>query len=131
MSGTPGEAGFTLVEALVAMAILAVAATGLLRATAEHLDVAAALEARLAAGLAAENALAAARLGLHPAAATGRWSTGIAARPSADPAVTALTVTVRDGGIAVALRGFAPAGAAPGEAPSDSGARTDAEGPAR
>ncbi len=104
------DAGFSLVEALVAMALLAVAATGLLQATARHLDAVAAIESRAAAGWSAENALTEARLGLPAMSGTilgRRWQVGITGSASPDPGVVALTVSTRSDGVAGVLRGFA------------------------
>lgn len=50
--------GFTLIEALVALAILAVAAAGIIGATERHIDTVSGLERRTAARWVAENKLA-------------------------------------------------------------------------
>lgn len=63
-----GEAGFTLVETLVALAILALAAMALLGATEAHIRTIAGLEARAAAQWAAENHLAELAIGARPQA---------------------------------------------------------------
>lgn len=60
------EAGFTLIETLVALAVLAVSSVALLGATEAHLARVGALEYRAAAMLAAQNYLAEATLGLEP-----------------------------------------------------------------
>lgn len=52
------DRGFTLIEALVALVIMGIAAAGLLRATEAHVDRVAGLEARAAALWVAENRLA-------------------------------------------------------------------------
>ena len=52
------EEGFSLIEALVALAILAVAATGLIRAAEAHVDSVRGLELRAAAQWVAEDRLA-------------------------------------------------------------------------
>lgn len=106
---TDATDGFTLIETLVAMAVLAVAATGLVRATEGHVDLIGRIEARVAGGWAADNALVAARLGLPPAPESllGReWHVAVAARPSDDPEVAALTVTATSPAASVALAGF-------------------------
>lgn len=63
-----GDAGFTLVETLVALAVLAMAAMALLGATEVHIRNIAALEARAAAQWAAENHLAELVIGSEPEA---------------------------------------------------------------
>ena len=63
-----GDAGFTLVETLVALAVLAMAAMALLGATQAHIRNIAALEARAAAQWAAENHLAELVIGAKPQA---------------------------------------------------------------
>lgn len=52
------DRGFTLIEALVALVIMGIAAAGLLRATEAHVDRVTGLEARAAALWVAENRLA-------------------------------------------------------------------------
>lgn len=52
------EQGFSLIEALVALAVLAIAAVGLVRATESHIDSTRAMERRAAAMWVAENRLA-------------------------------------------------------------------------
>ena len=104
-----GAAGFTLIEVLVAMTVLAVAAAGFVRATTGHVDTVAALEMRSAGGWAADNALAEARAGLAPASSTvlGRtWRVAVASRASDDRDIAALVVTAESGSVRVALRGF-------------------------
>ncbi|KKK60035.1 hypothetical protein LCGC14_3028410, partial [marine sediment metagenome] len=58
------EAGFTLIEALVAMAVLATSAVSLLAAVETHIGRISELERRTAARWVAENALAAQTAGL-------------------------------------------------------------------
>lgn len=60
------ETGFTLIETLVALAVLAVSSVALLGATEAHLARIGALEYRAVAMLAAQNYLAEATLGLEP-----------------------------------------------------------------
>ncbi len=120
------DTGFSLIEALVAMALLAVAATGLLQATARHVDAVAAIEARAAAGWAADNALTEARLGLPvgPETLLGRrWSPRVTSGISDDPSIVALTATVRGGGIEAVVRGFAARPAITAVAAAPRGAR--------
>jgi general secretion pathway protein I len=61
-----GDAGFTLIETLVALAVLALSSIAFLGATEAHVARIGALEYRAAAQLAAENYLAEASLGLEP-----------------------------------------------------------------
>lgn len=106
---TTTDAGFTLIETLVAMAVLAVAATGLVRATEGHVDLIGALESRVAGGWAVDNALTEARLGLTPAPTTllgQRWTSVVVARASDDPDVSALTVTAAGSAKSVIRHGF-------------------------
>lgn len=63
------EAGFTLIETLVALVILAMSAISLLGATEAHINRIAALENRAAAQWVLENYLAEMTLGLTPAPA--------------------------------------------------------------
>lgn len=63
------EAGFTLIETLVALVILAMSAISLLGATEAHINRIAALENRAAAQWVLENYLAELTLGLQPAEA--------------------------------------------------------------
>ncbi|MBV8972372.1 MAG: prepilin-type N-terminal cleavage/methylation domain-containing protein [Sphingomonadaceae bacterium] len=110
------DAGFSLIEGLVAMAVLAVAAAGLLQATARRLDLAAGTEARVAAGLAADNALTAARLGIDEPPAVflrRRVAVRTAAAVSADRAIDGVVVTAVAGGVAARLHGFADHPATP------------------
>ena len=97
-----GEDGFTLIEAMVALLILGIAATGIIRAAEAHVDNLHALERRAAAGLVAENALAEARLGLPSTQAQPmlgfRWSVRTSLSGSADPDLQQVTVQVSPAG---------------------------------
>jgi general secretion pathway protein I len=112
---TPRDAGFTLIEALVAMAVLAVASAGLIRATSAHIDLIRGVEARTIAGWVAENRLVEATLPGSPASPAtvtmlGRqWQVTSTAKPSDDPELAAVTVTVAPSGATqplATLRGF-------------------------
>ena len=90
---TRGEQGFSLIEALVALAILAISAVGLIRAAEAHVDSVRGLERRAAAQWVAENRLAELAV---PGAATadgdvamlGRaWQVTTTYAPTADPAL--------------------------------------------
>lgn len=63
------DSGFSLIEALVALAVLAIATVGLIRATESHIDSTRAMERRAAAMWVAENRLAEIQLA-DPAANT-------------------------------------------------------------
>ena len=99
------EAGFTLIEALVALAILAVASVGLIRATEAHVDSVRGLEGRAAAQWVAENRLA--ELGLPDAFPGGdapvemlgiRWDVRSTSRQTDDPDLRSVSVTVHPEG---------------------------------
>ncbi|MGB3794917.1 MAG: type II secretion system minor pseudopilin GspI [Alteraurantiacibacter sp.] len=116
---TGKEAGFTLIEALVAMVILAVAGVGIIRATEAHIDRLQSLERRAAAQWAAENALAEARLGLSPAAdgtveiLQWRWDVSVTRSASDDPDLELVSVAVMQENEAtplITLRGFVDQG---------------------
>ena len=97
----PDNAGFTLIEALVALAILAIAAVGLVRAAEAHVDSVRGLERRAAAQWVAENRLA--ELGLHNAPGQDgavamlnyRWSVTTKRAATSDPDLQAVTISVR------------------------------------
>lgn len=117
----PSQRGFTLIEAMVALAILGIAAVGIVRAAEAHIDTLYGLERRAAALLVAENALAEAGLGLGTAIAGGqevtmlgsRWTVRIALSGSADPDLQLATVRIAPVGgseTVVTLRGFVDRG---------------------
>ncbi len=122
------DRGFTLIEALVALVIMGIAAAGLLRATEAHVDRVAGLEARAAALWVAENRLAELALadswppevdmlGRH-------WRITEHRSPSSDPDLVKVDVAVgevspaspsgsaRQPGSLVTLSGFIDTGAA-------------------
>lgn len=106
-----GDAGFTLIESLVALAILATAAVSLLAATEGHVARIAGLESRALAQIAAENYLAELELGAD--ADIGRttllghdFEIAAARVPTADPDLVRLDIAVNDAGGASVLRGF-------------------------
>lgn len=93
------EAGFTLIEALVAMAVLAVGAVSLLTATESHSTRIGQVIDRTAARWAAETRLTELRLGLTPdpgpVESFGRsWRVSEANVTTDDPALARVTVSV-------------------------------------
>lgn len=116
----PSETGFSLIEALVALLILAVASVGLIGATEAHIDSIGGIERRVVAQWVAENALTTLSL---PGAGVpvGRvrmldrdWQVAVQRQPTADPDIQAVTVAVGTAGSAspdVRLRGFVDEGA--------------------
>lgn len=107
-----GEDGFTLVEALVALAILATGAVALLGATEAHVARIGGLETRALAQIVAENRLAEIELGLgaEPMEAPildRRFAVAAETAETSDPELVRIDLTVADArtGI-VALRGF-------------------------
>ncbi|KAF0675839.1 type II secretion system minor pseudopilin GspI [Profundibacterium mesophilum] len=122
MSGRATDAGFTLIEALVAMAVLATSAMTLLAAVETHIGRIGALEQRSAARWVAQNTLAAVQLGLPAPRVSDmlgeEWTIETERRPTEDPDLEQVTVTVgrpredARGGVAglVTLLGFADTG---------------------
>lgn len=108
-----GEAGFTLIETLVALAVLAASSVAFLAATEAHVLRIGALESRAAALLAAQNYLAEVTLGLEPGAEAVLLGVTYAVTaqrsPTADPDLQRLDITVTDaaaGKIHARLTGF-------------------------
>lgn len=113
------QAGFTLLETLVALAVVAIAAAGILRAVQGHVDRVRAIELRSAARWVAENRLA--ELALNPKdVASGsrvemlghQWQVTVTMRGSADPDLRLAEVAVAPPGDRplVTLKGFVDAG---------------------
>lgn len=99
------EAGFTLMEALVAMAVLAVGAVSLLTATEGHAARIGEVIDRTAARWVAEARLAELRLGVEPepgpVESYGRtWAVTAEIAPTDDPALARATVAVAPEGAA-------------------------------
>lgn len=123
---TRGDSGFTLIEALVAMAVLAVGAVSLLSATEGHSARIGQVVDRTAARWAAEHRLAALRLGVEPAPGPveslgGDWDVAVETAPTDDPDLLRVTVRVGPAGgdpaaPLVSLVGYVEADGAPGEA---------------
>jgi len=113
------EAGFTLIETLVALAVLATSAVALLGATEAHIARIADLESRAAAQWAAENALADLTLG-QPLDGTPDPMFGIGfvlaatATPTSDPDLARTDISATDaasGQVFARLTGFLDIGA--------------------
>lgn len=113
------EQGFSLIEALVALAVVGIAAAGLIRASEGHVDAIRGLERRAAAQWVAENRLAELRLaGPHPQPAEEemlgyRWRIAESYRLSDDPDLRQVEVRVLPAGESaplVTLHGFVDAG---------------------
>ncbi len=117
--------GFTLIEAMVAMAILAIATAGIIRAAEAHVDVLRGLERRASAQWVAENALAEAGAGMGAGAIgartdwrdaamlASRWQVRTRELASADHDLHQIVVEVRapnETTPTVTLRGFVDAG---------------------
>ncbi len=109
------EAGFTLIEALVAMTVLAVGAVSLLTATESHVARIGQVVDRTAARWAAETRLTEFRLDLvpeqGPVESLGRsWAVQAESAPTDDPALARVTVTVApaeaEGAPLVTLTGY-------------------------
>jgi general secretion pathway protein I len=100
--GGRAEGGFTLVEVLVALVILAVAAAGLIGAAEAHVDSIRSIEARAAAQWVAENRIA--ELTVSQDAVPGGpgavemlgqlWTVQLSKRASEDPDLEAMTISV-------------------------------------
>jgi general secretion pathway protein I len=107
------EAGFTLIESLIALAILSITAVSFLRSTEANITRVSAIEARLAAAWAAQNRLTELELGLSPAEGQvpmlGQTVT-IAVRqiPTFDPSLLEVEVTAsaQDGSASFHLSGL-------------------------
>lgn len=109
-----GDAGFTLIETLIALAILAMASMALLGATEAHIRSIAALEARAAAQWATENHLAELVIGAEPdaepAAMLGHsFAVAETRSPTSDPGLEQVDLAATDlgdGQVYARLTGF-------------------------
>lgn len=121
LSRPPVREGFTLMEALVALTILAVAGTGLVRTTEAHVDQVRGLQTRTIAQWVAENRLI--ELELDPASlAAGKervemlgrnWDVSVDVDTTEDPDLAKVTVAVAPDGSddsAAVLTGFVDTG---------------------
>lgn len=92
--------GFSLIEALVALAVLAIATVGLVGAVEQHIDSTRAMERRAAAMWVAENRMA--EVTLNDPAANGDavqmlgqdWQVGVRRSATDDPEIARVRVTV-------------------------------------
>lgn len=110
------RAGYSLMEAMVALFILAVATVGLTRATQTHIDGVRGLEQRVVAQWVAENRLVELNLAgaVAPTASTVRmmdrdWTVNVRTRATDDPDLLAVDVAVAEAGTTgatVRLSGF-------------------------
>ncbi len=115
------DAGFTLIETLVALAVLAISAVALLGATEAHIARIADLQSRAAAQWAAENALADLVL-QQPLTESPDAMLGVALRlasvstPTTDPDLARVDITateITSGQVLARLTGFIDTGANP------------------
>ena len=114
--GSESRDGYSLMEAMVALFILAIATVGVTRATQQHIDGVRGLEQRVIAQWVAENRLVELNLegGAAPAATTVRmmhrdWSVDVATRATDDPDLLAVDLSVAEAGVTgaqVRLSGF-------------------------
>jgi general secretion pathway protein I len=113
------DAGFTLIETLVALAVLAMSAVALLGATEAHIARISDLETRAAALWAAENMLAELTLGVAPETAPEPmlgigFALAVTSSPTQDPDLTRVDITASAAGgpVLARLTGFLDASAA-------------------
>jgi general secretion pathway protein I len=97
------QGGFSLIEALVALAVLAIAAVGLMRTVEAHIDSTRGLERRAVAMWVAENRLAEleldARAGASEVDMLGqRWRVAVARKATDDPEIVQVRITVQGSG---------------------------------
>ncbi len=97
------DEGFSLIEAMVALAVLAIASVGLVGAVEQHIDSTRAMERRAAAMWVAENRLAEIQLG-DPAAATPqvellgqRWQVAVDRNATEDAGIDRVRIAVSTG----------------------------------
>ncbi len=116
-----GDAGFTLIETLIALAILAMASMALLGATEAHIRTIAALESRAAAQWATENHLAELTIGAAPDAEPApmlghSFAIAETRSPTSDPGLEKVDLAATDlddGRVHARLTGFILRGADP------------------
>jgi general secretion pathway protein I len=92
------DGGFSLIEALVALAVLAIATVGLVGAVEQHIDSTRAMERRAAALWVAENRLAELSLGAVAPAEVAmlgeRWRVAVGRQGTDDPEIARVKVQV-------------------------------------
>lgn len=99
-----GDEGFSLIEALVALLVLAIGAAGLVRAAEAHVDSIRSLERRAAAQLVAQNRLAELALPGAPAGPSRvemlgqRWAVAVTESATDDPDLAKVRVAVSGDG---------------------------------
>ncbi len=102
--GEDTDAGFSLIEAMVALAVLAIATVGLIGAVEQHIDSTRGVERRAIAMWVAENRLADLEVGTPEANGEtvdmlGRnWSVAVNRTATSDPALDRVTITVAPAG---------------------------------
>lgn len=123
MTPQPTDAGFTLIEAMVALLILSIATVGLAKATQGHVDLIRGLQSRAAAQWVAENRLV--ELAVEPPAATEgeksvemlgqSFRVRVQMRATDDPELSRADVSVSEPGVStplLTLTGFVDTGGA-------------------
>ncbi len=116
------QAGFTLIEIMVALAVLAIASAVLVRAAQAHIDLIGSLQSRAIAQWVAENRLIELEIaGRAPVAGEDvvemlgrRWTVRVTPKPNADPDIVGVDVAVSErAGAAplLTLSGFVDRGA--------------------
>ncbi|MFV0624478.1 type II secretion system minor pseudopilin GspI [Sphingomonas sp. ac-8] len=104
MTPPPSEQGFSLIEALVALAVLAIATVGLIGAVEQHIDSTRGIERRTIAMLVAENRLAELEVGAPEGESREvemlgrRWQVAVARRGTDDPALDRVRIAVSAAG---------------------------------
>nr|WP_277991148.1 type II secretion system minor pseudopilin GspI [Sphingomonas panni] len=103
-AGEDTDSGFSLIEAMVALAVLAIATVGLIGAVEQHIDSTRGVERRAIAMWVAENRLADLEVGTPEANGEtvdmlGRnWSVAVNRTATSDPALDRVTITVTPAG---------------------------------